>query len=168
MGLSKSKPLHILVIGLTNSGKTHFLDMFHLGSDSTKLPTYGYYETIFHHQDKHTVILTEYGGTMDWKRVLRGTKQTFDAIYMVIRSDASVEDIMESNNELLMMAEELPNACIGIIWNIVYNGEPTKLKWTPRTHKTCICYLDFSKLEWRERVSELIEWTIANNNSVPR
>ena len=170
MGLAKSKiqPFRILVLGLTNAGKTHFLDMFHFGSDSTKIPTYGYYETVFKHSlSKREIVLTEYGGDIKWKTVLKGQGHVFDAVYMVIRSTASPEEIMESNNALLMIMEELPDAVAAVIWNI-QNDAPfhSTLLNPPRKPSSCVCFLDFNNLDWRERVSELIEWSIVNRNSV--
>ena len=161
MGLAKSKPFCILVIGLRNAGKTHFLDMFHMGSDTTKVPTFGYHETVIKHCNKQEVVFTEYGSNIKWTTVFKGCKHSFDAIFMIIRSDFSAEEVMESNNALLMMTELLPDAPVAIIWNLV--GElPGNLQWVPRSSPSCTCYLDFTKIDWRERVSELLEWTIAN------
>ena len=164
MGSAKSKgALRILVIGNHNAGKTHFLDMFHLGHDSTKVPTHGYYETVFKHQGVQDVILTEYGGSVEWAKVLRACQHSFDAIYMVINTNSTREDVMECNNALLMMSELVPGVPIAVVWNVT---EPAKhtLQWMPRATSTCVCFLDFSKVDWRERVGELVEWTIVNKN----
>lgn len=168
MGLNKSKtlPLTILVIGSSQSGKTHFLDMFFFGSDSTKVPTNGFYETVVKHSSGREIRLVEYGGQMNWSAVLKGTQHKFDAIYLMVRSDASDEEVMESNNALLMMSELIPGAVVAVVWNLRAGGEVRPLKWMPRLTSTCVCHVDFAKVEWRERALELFEWTIANSNSV--
>lgn len=170
MGLNKSKvtPLTILVIGVSRAGKTHFLDMFFFGSDSTKVPTHGFYETVVKHTNGREIRLVEYGGEMNWAAVLKGTQHRFDAIYLMIRSDASEEERMESNNALLMMSELLPHAVVAVVWNLREGGVVQPLKWMPRSTSSCVCHVDFAKVEWRERVLELFEWTIANSHSAQR
>jgi hypothetical protein len=165
MGLSKSKhSLHILVIGVQGAGKTHFLDMFYFGNDSTKIPTRGFHETVVHQPYcKREIRLTEYGSHISHAAVLKAHKHHFDAIYLVVRSNATEEELMESNNALLLMCDLLPEAAVGIVWNVCSTDNGFRaLKWTPRTHRTCVCHADFSKSEWSERASELFEWTIAN------
>jgi hypothetical protein len=173
MGSSKSKnqPLRVLVIGARNAGKTHFLDMFYFGGDSTKIPTHGFNEMVVHQPYcKREVRLVEYGAHIEWASVFRAHKHDFDAIYLVMRSDAPAEEIMESNNALLHMCELLPHAVVAIIWNLVpsSSGEARSLQWAPRSNSSCVCYMDFSKVGWTERVCELFEWTIVNSNSAKK
>ncbi len=155
MGQHPSKPIHILVIGLTNAGKTHFLDMFHLGPDSTKSPTFGYYEAVYYFEN-HEFIMTEYGGATDWKIMLNMRKDAppFRCMYFVIGSD-----LEESQNALLMMTSLLPlSVPIAILWNM---KRPEKFQY-PKNRRICSFTLNFEDpVEWLSKTYKLFEWTIS-------
>ncbi len=159
MGQQTSTPIHILVIGLTNAGKTHFLDMFHLGPDSTKSATFGYYETVYYFEN-YEIIMTEYGGSIDWKLMLKMRKNEpkFHCIYFVCsnRSDLS-PNLIESSNALLMVSSLL-NVPVAILWN----GErPPNFRY-PKNRPLCSLTLNFENhIEWLSKTYKLFEWTIS-------
>lgn len=159
MGLSKSKNIKVLVLGLTNAGKTHFIDMFQFGPDSTKFPTFGYYETVYSFEG-YNFTLTEYGGTMEWDKMITIRNDSFDCIYMIIDATSGIERIMESNSALLMICQHLKNIPVAILWN--KSKKSLKLRHVPKNRPMCTSHLDFSESNWGERVSQLFEWTIKN------
>lgn len=154
MGSSKSRPLEVLVIGLSNAGKTHFLDMFHFGPDCTKRPTNG-----LHQVSVDGINLTEFGGSIHWAAIYRASKKRYDALYLIVNGQGTQEHVMESNNALLMMMEEMPpHIPVAVIW---HGGAAGHLKHLPRP--VGVCELGNYEIDWRERVSELFEWTVAQH-----
>jgi len=109
MGQNIVKNKRVLVIGLKGVGKTHFLDSFHYGSDTTKKPTHGYYEVNF----KNTTWV-ELGGCSDWTKICRQL-DSFDIICMIINMKDSIERLLESKSALLMMCREIPNVPVVIL-----------------------------------------------------
>jgi hypothetical protein len=65
MGGKLGKPPcpEIVLIGNTNSGKTHFLDYLIFYGDTTKCPTIGRHVAVYEH-DKTIIDLIEYGGSL--------------------------------------------------------------------------------------------------------
>lgn len=162
MGLSKSKT-HVLVVGLSGSGKTHFLDSLLYGVGSTALPTHGFYQVSY-----RDLVFTEYGGSIDWLKTLQATHHSFNAVYLVIRSTFSIELVCESNNALLMLDRHFePGIPFCILWN---GGESAnRLTFKPGRPFRQHC-VDFENPLWLEGVWELFEWTTstASLNSATR
>ncbi len=159
MGQQPSKPIHILIVGLTNAGKTHFLDMFHLGPDSTKSATFGYYEAVYYFEN-YEFVMTEYGGSMDWKIMLKLRKDEpkFHCMYFVIGNPSVPPDLADCQNSLLMMTSLLPqNIPIAILWNC---KRPEKFQY-PRNRRICSFTLNFEdSVEWLSKTYKLFQWTI--------
>lgn len=161
MGLSSSK-IKVLVVGLPGSGKSFFLDSLVYGTGSTNLPTQGFYEVGY-----KDIVLTEYGGQINWIRTLNATGHVFHAVYFVISSSFSKEEICESNNALLMLDNHFDET---IPFCIVWNGDTCqKLKFKPANCRPIYeCYLDFCNSFWLERVWELLEWTTVSSSTATR
>lgn len=151
MGLSSSKTINVLVLGLSGAGKTHFLDLFHLGSDTTKFPTNGYYETVYYFEE-YMFILTEYGGCTEWKSCI---DTPVHCIFWMVRGDT----VMESNNALLMVSQWYPHVPIAVLWN----GPPFSSQgfFYPKNRPVCSVTLNFEReVEWLEKTYKLFQWTV--------
>lgn len=154
MGLSSSRSINVLVLGLSGAGKTHFLDLFHLGPDTTKVPTNGYYETVYYFERNYTFILTEYGGSTDWRKCIDPEKPVH-CIFWMVREES---DWMESNNALLMVSQWYKTIPVAVLWNGL---KPPKGFQYPRHRPVCSVTLNFqSEVEWLEKAYRLFEWTV--------
>jgi hypothetical protein len=151
MGLSPSI-LHILVIGPTNSGKTHLLDLFSNTSGYTLAPTIGVHEAVCSYEG-HTLRFIEFGGSMDWAAMLRTRREQFDCIYLIMRSP---NDIIQGGNGLIQICGLLPSVPVAIVWN---SESETRLLQYPRHRKVCQVVLSEEK-EWVSSVYRLFKWTI--------
>ena len=150
MGLSASKTINVIVIGLTDSGKTHFLDLFHLGDNTTKLPTNGFYEMVYYFEN-YTFVLREYGGATDWERCI--TLDPVHCIFAMVR-----DNVMEANNAILMLANRYRKIPVAILWNGV---SPTPGFMYPKNRPVCTVTLRFqNQVEWLEKVYRLFQWAV--------
>jgi len=154
MGNSKSKK-NILVIGLSGVGKTHFLDILQYQGDTTKQPTKGYY-TCSVLYDTTFITLIEYGATTPFNIL-----HEFDAIFMLIRGDYSMEKMLETKSYLLMCCDTLPEIPLAII---VAGKDEIKLNILQLAHlKRPICQIqmDFDNPNsWQKGCSKLFEWIV--------
>jgi len=137
--------IHVLVIGLTDSGKTHFIDNIQLLGSLSRRPTVGIETTNY----KNILSLTELGGSIDWEKF---TFIKVHCIYMVIR-----HNIHESNNVLLMMCNRFKNVPVAIIWNNI--KKPEKFIY-PKQRSVCSCTLNYEEEGWYEKFHRLLEWTV--------
>jgi hypothetical protein len=149
MGLFGSKRVNVLVIGLTNAGKTHFLDLFHLGPDTTKMPTNGFYQTVYYFEN-YEFVLTEYGGTTSWVHL-----PDAQCIFAVVR-----DNVMEANSALLMVAKRYPDVPVAVLWN---GTPPTTGFFYPRNRPTCAVTFNFEDDTDRlEKTYRLFQWVCKN------
>ena len=158
---SPSPTTFLLVLGLTSSGKTHFLDMFHFGSDTTKLPTIGFYETRY-----ENFILREIGGSMDWKNIIKSFDH-IDGFIFIVDTSSSDETIMQSRNLLLgacSLREGLP---VIVLLNkknpsvkVDYKKMTDLLQLNSLGHfrRVLALELDFETQQWQEKILKALEW----------
>jgi len=138
MGLAKSK--NILVIGLSNSGKSHLIDYITNVGYLSRQPSWiektrcGNYH------------FTEIGGSVNLNMI----HEVPDCIYMVIR-----DQIHESNSLLLMASVIFENTPIAVIWNGI---KPPESFFYPKNRRICSCTLDFDDFNWMEKFQKLLEW----------
>lgn len=102
----------------------------------------------------------QYGGT---RVVVVDHGSICDAIYLIINTRYTHEEMLESVSMLLMAREAAPGRPCAIVWNL--NGgtaSPPSLGYPPDSQ---VCYLDFSSPDWHERVSKLLEWTIVHTTT---
>jgi len=152
MGLAKSKTINIMVIGLTNSGKTHFLDLFHMGPDTTKIPTNGFYETVYDFEN-YTLVLREYGGATDWERCTQ-LLEPVHCIFFMVRGD----NVREANNALLMMAHRYKRIPVAVLWN---GTNPSNDFMYPRNRPVATVTFRFEReVEWLEKTYRLFQWVV--------
>jgi hypothetical protein len=135
--------IRVLVIGLTDSGKSHFIDSIQLLGSLSRRSTY--METSNY---KNILTLTELGGCVDWEKI----DIKVHCIYMVIR-----HNIHESNNALLMMCNRFKNVPVAIIWNNI--KKPEKFMY-PKQRSVCSCTLNYEEEGWYEKFHRLLEWTV--------
>jgi GTPase SAR1 family protein len=92
----------ILVLGPSKSGKTHLLECLSHGDPSHTRPTNGYHEVRV-----NGLRLVEFGGAMPWTKLVTFFEDPFRAIVYVQRSDMSLEESLEGQNELLELNDKL-------------------------------------------------------------
>lgn len=151
----------LIVTGLTSSGKTHFLDAFHFGSDTTKLPTIGFYETQY-----ENFTLREIGGSMDWKSMIRSFKY-IDGLIHIVNVSGTDESIMQSRNLLLGVYQTLPpNTSVVVLLNKKEDyineraTELLQLKYFGHFVRVLACELNFENPNWQEKISKVLKWII--------
>jgi hypothetical protein len=151
----------LLVLGLTSSGKTHFLDMFHFGADTTKRPTIGFYETRY-----ENYILREIGGSMDWKNIVKSFDQ-IDGFVFIIDTSASDESIMQSRNLMLGACSLRDNLPVIVLLNkknphvnMDYKKvtELLQLSFLGQYRKVLALELNFETQEWQEKILKALKW----------
>jgi ADP-ribosylation factor family len=153
----------LIVAGLTSSGKTHFLDMFTYGSDTTKRPTIGFYETRY-----ESFIMREIGGSMDWKSMIEPLKPQIDGLIFIVDANATDESIMESRNLLLGICNLIPpNKKVVLLLNrkipeisIQFKKitqDLLQLNHLSAFRKVIVCDLNFEVAEWQEKISKVFE-----------
>lgn len=85
----------ILVVGLQNTGKTHFLDWMAYGKSRAKWPTMNIYET-----HVRRIRLIEYGGAVlknpTW--ISRAFNTKCKAVCIIVNADADRETLLETRN----------------------------------------------------------------------
>jgi len=151
----------LLVLGLTSSGKTHFLDMFHFGADTTKRPTIGFYETRY-----ENYILREIGGSMDWKNIIKSF-DTVDGFILIVDTSSSDETIMQSRNLLLGACNLRENIPVIVLLNkknpsvkVEYKKITELLQLNDLGHfrRVLALELDFETQQWQEKILKALEW----------
>ncbi len=159
MGLKVS---HILVLGLSGSGKTHLLDFLSGEIDATRQPTNGYHE-ISYPFERHNFIFTEYGGRTDWETLIKLDTRPYRCIYMIIR-----DSVKEANNALLMVANILSGLPIAVVWNSAIDVRASIAEFHyPRNRQVCSCSLNFANQEvCLEKIYRLLQWTAATLKDV--
>jgi hypothetical protein len=164
MGNKQVKEKNILVLGLSGVGKTHFLDLLQFQGDTTKKPTKGYYtcSVLF---DKNTRInLIEYGATSPFNLL-----HDFDGIFVLIRADYSMEQMLETKSYLLMCCNQIKQKEIPIAILIIgsqhqqQNLDILQLKYLMREKRCCCLCMDFDDvISWQRGCSKLFEWIASN------
>lgn len=149
MGTSES---HILVLGPTNAGKTHILDLLSNSSGFTPTPTIGSHEAVCNYEG-HRFVLVEFGGSMDWAAMLRTRRERFDAIFLILRRP---EDAVSGGNGLIQVCGLLPGIPVAIVWN---SDDATRLLQYPRQRPVCQVVLGSGE-GWVSAVYRLFRWTI--------
>ena len=136
--------IRVLVIGLTDSGKSHFIDSIQFLGSLSRRPTIGIETSNY----KNILSLTELGGSIDWEII----DLKVHCIYMVIR-----HNIHESNNALLMMCNRFKDIPVAIIWNNI--KKPEKFMY-PKQRFVCSCTLNYEEEGWYDKFHRLLEWTV--------
>lgn len=155
MGSKPSSVIHIIVIGLSGVGKTHFLDLFNYASDLSKRPTLGYYEAKW---DKFHMV--EYGGKTSWDYLFHD----YDIIYMIINDDYTIEKLLEAKSAMLMMCHKLPGKPLVVIFKGTkkVREDILQLEQIAKERKVGISHLNLDEETWKEGVSRLFKWTEEN------
>lgn len=155
MGSSPSRTFHVLVIGLPGSGKSHFLDMFIYGNDSTKFPTQGFYEscTTF---EGHLIYFYECAQLqcLPLKRHI-----SYNLVLLLMRADETFEYYQRSKNLLLHALKGDEKVCL--IFNHFRGSVPKVCKAfkVPAKHQVRLISIDISDLQkWSETVFRLLQW----------
>jgi hypothetical protein len=154
----------LIVAGLSSSGKTHFLDMFTYGSDTTKRPTIGFYEARY-----DRFIMREIGGSMDWKLMIEPLKHQIDSMIFVVNANDTDENIMQSRNLLFGICQIIPpDKKIVVLLNKripevkidfkKITNDLLQLNHLSRgDRKVIVCELDFEVPEWQEKIIKVFE-----------
>lgn len=171
MGFGGSKVIEILIIGLPNSGKTHFLDMLVYSGDLTRRPTIGIYQaaTTF---DGYQLDFVEYGGGVykSWEHLQYA--KTSRALYVFVDPHETPINMTKLHGYMMMQLVKMGRKrpiCV------ILNGETSEMKrkqvvahfqlrdlsshgWPVR-----IVTLQYKNLqEWSTVVQIMLEWTILN------
>ncbi len=141
MGGACSRTFNVLVIGPRNAGKTHFLDMFVYGSDSTKFPTCGFYECSATFLDHH----------VHWYECspiscLEMKSIRYDMIVLMMRATEPYEYYQRCKNMLLSVLSNEPKVCL-------YYNHPSESRDTPVTFDERNKVFQISQLSQRVEVS---------------
>jgi len=168
MGNNKSKSCTVLVLGLSNVGKSHFLNLVEFGTFMTTYPTNGYNECNIN-VDKQRISFIEYGFQTPWGHLFH----SIDIVYVLVRFDFSIEQIMETKSIILKMCKQTP-LCV-LYCGKKDNAEQQKricrilqLKFIKNIPIAQIA-IDFDdKNSWKEGFARLLEWTIAIGNNVTK
>lgn len=99
----------VLVIGPPRAGKTHFLDMFAFGNDSTKVPTIGFYETSYQHDSSTRVEFHECARLECLELRLH---VEYDMIMLIVRADSNYEQLQKAKNMLFQTMKHIPRVCV--------------------------------------------------------
>jgi hypothetical protein len=136
-----SEAVHVAVIGLTDTGKSHFLSLLSEGvlNIETTHPTFGSYETVFSYR-RRRIVLTEMGSHVyqSWKNQFMA--QNFSCIMWFIDEHDTLEDIYKARNRLVEATREtMKRIPLCVVHNI----------GRPHAHRRYTT-LKNGKLEWRE------------------
>lgn len=107
MGGAVSNTFNVLVIGPKDAGKTHFLDMFVYGTDSTKFPTRGFYEASVTF-DKHHVHWYECSPISC--HALKSI--SYHMIVLMMRADQPYEYYQRAKNMLYSVLNTQEKVCL--------------------------------------------------------
>jgi GTPase SAR1 family protein len=166
MGLSESKKIRVLLVGLTGSGKTHLLDFMTGESNTVRQPTIGYHEVTIQYEGR-SIIITEYGGTTDWEKLVQLDTDEFNCIWMIIGHNADGAALSSSNNALLMVSSLLPNVPVAIVNNRTVSNSMLGLHQLSQLRPVCTVTLNFDiPEECLEKIYRLLQWTSAPKNTV--
>lgn len=168
MGGTQTKTFHVLVIGLRNAGKTHFLHMFTYGNDSTKIPTLGFDYATIPLGSRAVIELVECTNL----QALELKSERFHSIFLMVDASASFEELQTSKNMLYSLVRKrgqhgYQKVCI--IYNLKPYDSPT-YTFRERNLILQICMLqsiipvsaieirfeDYQ--EWAEKVMRIFDW----------
>ena len=159
MGNTQSPPIVVLVLGLTNVGKTHFLDRLVYQSDTTKLPTIGFYQISTQYRGQ-TIDFVEYGGDIPWSMEFH---KSFDHVIMIVDANYSKNQLREAKSALAMALTKLPNN-IPLTYVIKGNNNEEcvsaalQMQEMGRQRKVAQQWIE--KKSWEEGTSTLLEWIV--------
>lgn len=163
MGNNKSS-IVVLVLGLSNVGKTHFLDLLVYNENTTKQPTFGFYEV--NYQNK--IDFVEFGGGIPWTL---NYHKSFNHVIMIVDANYSKNELREAKSAMLIALSKFSNE---IPLTILIKGSRTKiletyvlkhlqLKEIQENRLVACQWINFDeKQSWTEGVSKLIEWIQTN------
>lgn len=167
MGINNSK-LNVLIIGLCNSGKTHFLDMLVYCGDTTRRPTFGVYEASYKFNGVRLEFI-EYGGSLYDKWELMTFATTSDALYVFVDPHETELRLVQLHSCMLIQILKMPKQ---VPICIILNGEGANRKeiiahfqlrdLTRNGWPVRIVTLTNNLQEWGNVVQTMFEWTIAN------
>lgn len=171
MGTTQTKTFSILVVGLRNAGKTHFLHMFTYGNDSTKIPTRGFDYATVPMGSNVAIELVECTNLQS----LEFKPNLFHSIFLVVDASASFEEIQISKNmlcNLIHKRNQQGYQKVCVIYNLKPYDVPT-YTFRERNIILQICLLQsiipVSAIEiqfedyrgWSEKMMRLFDWIIA-------
>ncbi len=161
MGVKTSK-INVLVLGLSNSGKTHFIDLVELGENTTKSPTFGYHETMVKYEGKTEIRLIEYGFLSPWNNI----QHSYNVIYILLRMSFTKEQVLETKSIILNIHKQSPNIPVCIIYSGLVNNKKKEkihklLQLDILKYSITIAEIsmDFDNKNWLEGLQRLLEWT---------
>ena len=141
------------VIGLHGAGKTHFLDMFDVGFDSTKLLTKGFYEK----QIDESILLREFGGSTTY------IDRAYDGLICLLDSRYGRDELLDAKNLLLTFAcLKIVHVPIVIIVNQRSKTPLASLELLQldkfANRPVMVSQIDFSKNDWRTKSFDVLEF----------
>lgn len=157
------RTFHILVIGLKDAGKTHFLDMMVFGPDSTKNPTIGFYYQSVNYKPGIVIEMTE----CPQLQTLRYQNREFEILLLMVDANATFEELQSSKNMMFSLLHKHNKVCV--MYNIKPgSGEPT-FDFRQRNRILELHYLGdsvsaieirFEDDAWREKIVRLFDWIV--------
>lgn len=116
MGNTQPSSKCIVLVGLTETGKSHFLALVGQGelNSATYKPTHGLYEEVLVYGKKR-IQMVEFGSLIcsSWKVIYSQRQEHVAGVMWFIDSHDTAEDIYTARNRLLhMTGEHLPFLCI--------------------------------------------------------
>lgn len=157
MGSASGKTFNVLVIGPRGAGKTHFLDMFVHGNDSTKFHTIGFYETCIPFWG-NTIHFYECAqlGCLETKRI------TYDLTILVMVSGKSYEYYQRAKNMLFSVLRS-PKVCL--LYNVIDSRRVTgeedifQISQLSKRAQVSVIEIDISDQQhWAQATHRLLEW----------
>lgn len=158
----------VLVVGLRDAGKTHFLHMFTFGPDTTKNHTHGYDFATIDLSSRHRIDMTECTNL----KALQFLPTKFTTIFLVVDPSGTFEELSSAKNILLqVLTEHCTKICI------IYNLKPnTKRRFSFRQ---CNMILQLNDLQhivptsavelqfenhpsWTEKMTRVFDWVTSS------
>lgn len=149
----------VLVIGDKAVGKTYFIDHVCYGGPFTYGPTLFTYEMSMYYSKNEEVIFSEYPHS-DWE---------WDVILLVVRADASEEQLLSDRNRLL--EEYAKHQSPVVVVHNVFPDAPEKLSFEKRNSllqieglpKVVTFALDYTSKKWKRRADAMFRTIVRAN-----